>query len=70
MVLIGFSLLFSFLVCPTKQLINLFSGTHFNADQIDIDHSVGNAAVWALSLLSISSGCDIKIAKHGLNKRN
>ena len=70
MVSIGLSLILAFLVFPPKLLINLFTGSNFSANQIDIDFPMGNAAVWGLSLLSISSGLSIKLAKRTSKKES
>ena len=56
MIFIGLFLLLSFFFSPKDYFINLLHGTNFSSGQIDVDFSVGNSAVWGLSLLSIALG--------------
>jgi hypothetical protein len=52
----GLALLASFIFAPKDYLINLFNGTSFSPNQIDIDFSLGNLAVLVLSLASLFAG--------------
>lgn len=60
MMLIGLFLLLSFFFSPKDYFINLLHGTSFNSGQIDVDYTVGNSAVWGLSLLSIVIGLALR----------
>lgn len=53
MLIIGLSLLLTFIFSPTDYFINLLHGTSFSPSQIDVDFIVGNSAVLGLSILSI-----------------
>jgi hypothetical protein len=55
-VIIGLSLLLTFVFTPRDYVINLLNGTSFNSSQIDVDFAVGNSATLYLSLLSIIVG--------------
>ncbi len=56
MVPIGLSLLTTLILSPNAYFINLFHGTNFSPNQIDVDFILGNSATLALSLLSIGVG--------------
>jgi hypothetical protein len=65
MVIIGLSLLLTFIFSPTDYFINLLHGTNFSAGQIDVDFILGNSAVLGLSLLSIIVGLASLLQKRG-----
>jgi hypothetical protein len=65
MVIIGLSLLLTFIFSPIDYFINLLHSTSFSAGQIDVDFIVGNSAVLGLSLLSIVVGLASLLQKRG-----
>jgi hypothetical protein len=65
MVIIGLSLLLTFIFSPIDYFINLLHGTSFSAGQIDVDFILGNSVVLGLSLLSIVVGLASLLQKRG-----
>jgi hypothetical protein len=74
MLIIGLSLLFTFIFAPNDYFINLLHGTSFSPNQIDVDFILGNSAVLGLSILSIvvslvSFATEKRVTNRGLKSR-